>query len=54
MGKVLKSNLCILLLTLVLLGVPRLSGMFASLFDYQAIDPDGAYAWISGVCEEGQ
>ena len=47
MGKVLKSILCVLLLTLILLGVPKLSGMVASLFDYQAIDPDGAYAWIS-------
>lgn len=47
MRKVLKSILFVLLLTFILLGVPRLSGMIASLFDYQAIDPDGAFAWIS-------
>ncbi|PKM90686.1 MAG: hypothetical protein CVU87_01610 [Firmicutes bacterium HGW-Firmicutes-12] len=47
MDKALKSILCVLFLTLILLGVPRLSGMIASFFNYQAIDPDGAYAWIS-------
>jgi len=47
MNKALKSILWVLFLTLILLGVPRLSGMIASFFDYQAIDPDGAYAWIS-------
>lgn len=45
--KTIKSVLWVLILTLILLGVPRLSGMAASLSDYQAIDPDGAYAWIS-------
>ena len=45
--KAIKSIVWVLLLTLILLGVPRLSGMIASLFDYAAIDPDGAYAWIS-------
>lgn len=47
MKKALKSILWVLFLILILLGVPRLSGMIANLFDYQAIDPDGAYAWIS-------
>ena len=47
MRKVLKTFLWVLLLTAILLGVPRLSGMVAGWFDYQAIDPDGAYAWIS-------
>lgn len=37
----------VLLLAVLLLGVPRLAGAIARLFDYQAIDPDGAYAWIS-------
>jgi membrane protease YdiL (CAAX protease family) len=47
MKKLLRSILWVLLLSLLLLGVPRLSGMIASLFDYQTIDPDGAYACIS-------
>lgn len=47
MKKILKNTIGVLLLTLLLLGVPKLSGMFASLFEYQAIDPDGAFAWIS-------
>lgn len=47
MKKILKSILWVLFFTFLLLGVPRLSGMIANLFDYQAIDSDGAYAWIS-------
>jgi len=47
MKKLLKSSFYVLLSALLLLGVPKLSGMIASFFDYQAIDPDGAYAWIS-------
>ncbi len=47
MNKGLKNTLWVLFLTFILLGVPRLSGMIASFFDYQVIDPDGAYAWIS-------
>ena len=46
-NKAIKSIFWVLLFTLLLLGVPRLSGMIAYLFDYQAIDPNGAYAWIS-------
>jgi uncharacterized protein len=34
-------------LTVVLLGVPRLAGAFANLFDYSTVDPDGAFAWFS-------
>jgi uncharacterized protein len=45
--KNLRSILWVLFLTVLLLGVPRLAGAFADLFDYAAIDPDGAYAWIS-------
>ena len=42
-----KQVLWVLFLTGLLLGVPRLAGAFADLFDYAAIDPDGAFAWIS-------
>ncbi len=47
MKKALQQSVWILFLTVVLLGVPRLSGAVADLFNYQAIDPDGSYAWIS-------
>lgn len=47
MGKMLTKIIWVLLLTCLLLGVPRLSGMVADLFDYHHIDPEGAYAWIS-------
>ncbi len=47
MIKVFKSILWALSLTILLLGVPRLAGMMASTFNYQAIDPDGSYAWVS-------
>lgn len=47
MNKGLKNTLWILFLTFILLVIPRLSGRMASFFDYQAIDSDGAYAWIS-------
>lgn len=33
-------------LTVLLLGVPRLAGTVASLFAYDWIDPDGAFAWL--------
>jgi len=35
------------LLALLLLVAPRIGGWFADLFNYYAIDPDGAYMWIS-------
>lgn len=47
MIKVLRNILWVLFWAVLLLGVPRLAGIIAGLFDYQAIDPDGAYAWIS-------
>ena len=37
----------ILLLTLILLISPRIGSFVANLFDYSAIDPDGAFMWIS-------
>jgi uncharacterized protein len=47
MKKALQQSAWILFLAVLLLGVPRLSGAFADLFNYSAIDPDGSYAWIS-------
>jgi uncharacterized protein len=35
------------LMTALLLGVPRLAAAFANLFDYAAVDPDGAFAWFT-------
>ncbi|MDW7730439.1 MAG: CPBP family intramembrane glutamic endopeptidase [Bacillota bacterium] len=37
----------VVFLALLLLVIPRLSGIVASLFNYSAVDPDGSYAWIS-------
>ena len=37
----------ILFISLILLGVPRIAGLFADQFNYANIDPDGAFAWIS-------
>lgn len=37
----------ILALTTVLLVAPRIGGWVADLFSYSAIDPDGAFMWIS-------
>lgn len=45
--KMIKSSLWVLFLTVLLLGIPKLSGVIASLFDYQSIDPYGSFAWIS-------
>ncbi len=47
MIKVLKRFLWVFLLTVLLLGVPKLSGFIADFFNYQSIDPDGSYAWLS-------
>lgn len=44
---ILIQSIVVVLMVVLLLGVPKLAGMVASLFDYQAIDPDGSYAWIS-------
>lgn len=35
-----------LFLTLLLLGIPKLAGAIANGFDYGAMDPDGAFAWL--------
>lgn len=37
----------ILFLAFVLLIAPKIGGWIADLFNYQAIDPDGAFMWIS-------
>ncbi len=47
MNKVFKNIHWVLFLAVLLLGVPRLAGVVAGLLNYQAIDPDGAYAWLS-------
>jgi uncharacterized protein len=47
MKKTLQKSVWILFLTVILLGVPRLSGAIADLFNYYTIDPDGSYAWVS-------
>lgn len=39
--------LIMLLLTLIILIAPRIGGFVAGLFNYAAIDPDGAFMWIS-------
>jgi uncharacterized protein len=39
--------LWVILIAAVTLGAPRLGGLVANLFDFSAIDPDGAFAWIS-------
>jgi membrane protease YdiL (CAAX protease family) len=36
-----------LLLAVILLGIPRLSGVVADQFDYAALDTDGAFAWLT-------
>lgn len=46
MKKLLKSILWTLIMFVLLLGIPKLAGMVASLFDYQSFDPDGSFAWI--------
>lgn len=45
--KVLKQGSWVLFLTALLLGVPRLAGAFADLFDYSTVDTDGAFMWLS-------
>jgi uncharacterized protein len=45
--KTLMQILYVLLMAALLLGVPRLAGLAADQFDYSAVDPDGAFAWIS-------
>lgn len=45
--KVFKQVVWVLFIAALLLGVPRLGGLAADQFDYSAVDPDGAFAWIS-------
>ena len=47
MNQIIKRVLIMIVMIILLLGVPRLAGAVANQFDYQAFDPDGAYAWIS-------
>lgn len=47
MKKLFGSIALVLLLTLLLLGVPKLAGLIAGSFDFQLIDPDGAFALLS-------
>ena len=42
-----KQVVWVLFIAALLLGVPRLGGLAADQFDYSAVDPDGAFAWIS-------
>lgn len=46
MKKLLRSVLWTLILFVLLLGIPKLSGLVANLFNYQSFDPDGSFAWI--------
>jgi len=45
--KIILKILYVLLLTALLLGVPRLAAAAANRFNFSAIDPDGAFAWLS-------
>jgi uncharacterized protein len=45
--KVLLQIFYVLMMAALLLGVPRLAALTADQFDYAAIDPDGAFAWLS-------
>jgi len=45
--KLFKQVLWVLFLAVLLLGIPRLAGVFADQFNYSGIDPDGTFAWIS-------
>lgn len=47
MYKTIRSLFLMLMTILLLLGIPKLAGVFANNFDYNGMDPDGAYAWIS-------
>ncbi len=46
MKKLIKKILWTLVLFTLLLGIPKFAGIIANLFNYQSIDPDGAFAWI--------
>lgn len=42
-----RNLITVILLSFLLLFIPRVAGLFADLFDYSPIDPDGSFAWIS-------
>ena len=42
-----KKTVVIVFFIVLLLGIPKLSGMIADQFNYQSIDPDSAFMWIS-------
>ncbi len=42
-----RNLIIVILLSFLLLFIPRTAGYFANLFNYSAIDPDGSFAWIS-------
>ena len=44
---IVKKIIWLVFLSILLLGIPKISGLIASLFTYKTIDPDGAYVWIS-------
>jgi uncharacterized protein len=45
--RIVRKTIWVLGIAALLLGVPRIAGLVADAFNYQTIDPDGAYAWIS-------
>lgn len=45
--KTFNNIIWVLFLTILLLGIPRLASIIVSPLDFQQIDPDGAYAWLS-------
>ncbi|WP_422486552.1 CPBP family intramembrane glutamic endopeptidase [Gudongella sp. DL1XJH-153] len=42
-----RNFIIVILLSFLLLFIPRTADYFANLFDYSTIDPDGSFAWIS-------
>ncbi|MDR4969416.1 MAG: CPBP family intramembrane glutamic endopeptidase [Acholeplasmataceae bacterium] len=45
--KVFVKIISIIVLTVILLGAPKVGTWVANMFDYSSIDPDGAFMWIS-------
>ena len=39
--------LVFLLVSILLLGIPKISGLIADMFEFSSIDPDGSFMWIS-------
>lgn len=42
-----RNFFALVLLSILVLIIPRAAGYFANLFNYSSIDPDGSFAWIS-------